>query len=118
MLTCSDDKLIKIWDWDDKWTLIQTFEGDKSTVLIKNSQNGTHPIIVLIDFLGHTHYVMQIAINPKDANSFATASLDETIKVWELNPPRHKFTLKGHTRGVLFITQIKYYRSKNLSSTS
>ena len=35
-------------------------------------------------FEGHTHYVMQIIINPKDNNQFASASLDRTIKV-------HKF---------------------------
>ena len=32
-------------------------------------------------FEGHTHYVMQICINPKDNNQFASASLDRTIKV-------------------------------------
>jgi len=47
---------IKLWDWDAQWALKQTF-------------------------VGHTHYVMQIAINPKDDNSFASASLDHTIKV-------------------------------------
>ncbi len=47
---------IKLWDWDAKWALKQTFEG-------------------------HIHYVMQIAINPKDNNTFATASLDRTVKV-------------------------------------
>jgi WD40 repeat protein len=47
---------IKLWDWDAKWALKQTFEG-------------------------HIHYVMQIAINPKDNNTFASASLDRTVKV-------------------------------------
>ena len=57
--TCSllaDDMLIKLWDWDKKWQCSQVFEG-------------------------HTHYVMQIVINPKDNNQFASASLDRTIKV-------------------------------------
>lgn len=48
--------LIKLWDWDKKWSCSQVFEG-------------------------HTHYVMQIVINPKDNNQFASASLDRTIKV-------------------------------------
>lgn len=48
--------LIKLWDWEKKWTCTQVFEG-------------------------HTHYVMQIVINPKDNNTFASASLDRTIKV-------------------------------------
>jgi len=50
---------IKLWDWNAQWTLKQTF-------------------------VGHTHYVMQIAINPKDDKSFASASLDHTIKVNKL----------------------------------
>lgn len=47
---------IKLWDWDKSWQLVQTFEG-------------------------HSHYVMQIVLNPKDTNTFASASLDRTIKV-------------------------------------
>lgn len=49
--------LIKLWDWDRKWLCSQVFEG-------------------------HTHYVMQIVINPRDTNQFASASLDRTIKVY------------------------------------
>ena len=32
-------------------------------------------------FEGHSHYVMQVALNPKDTNTFASASLDRTVKV-------------------------------------
>lgn len=35
MLTCSDDMLIKLWDWDKGWACTQIFEG-------------------------HSHYVMQV----------------------------------------------------------
>lgn len=52
----SDDLLIKLWNWDRSWACQQVFEG-------------------------HTHYVMQIVINPKDNNTFASASLDTTVKV-------------------------------------
>lgn len=75
ILTSSDDMLIKLWDWDNKWQLKQTFEG-------------------------HTHYVMQVIINPKDNNTFATASLDKTIKVWQFGSPTPNFTLEGHEKGV------------------
>ena len=47
---------IKLWNWEKNWACQQVFEG-------------------------HTHYVMQIVINPKDNNTFATASLDRTVKV-------------------------------------
>lgn len=56
----ADDMLIKLWDWEKKWSCSQVFEG-------------------------HTHYVMQIVINPKDNNQFASASLDRTIKVSALH---------------------------------
>ena len=48
--------LIKLWNWDKNWTCQQVFEG-------------------------HTHYVMEVRINPKDNNTFASASLDKTVKV-------------------------------------
>ncbi|XP_052081863.1 coatomer subunit beta'-like isoform X1 [Mytilus californianus] len=75
ILTSSDDMLIKLWDWEKKWTCTQVFEG-------------------------HTHYVMQIVVNPKDNNTFASASLDRTVKVWQLGSPTPNFTLEGHEKGV------------------
>lgn len=56
ILSSSDDMLIKLWDWEKSWYCTQIFEG-------------------------HSHYVMQVTINPKDTNTFASASLDRTIKV-------------------------------------
>lgn len=75
VLTSSDDMLIKLWDWEKKWACNQVFEG-------------------------HTHYVMQIVINPKDNNTFASASLDRTVKVWQLGSNSPNFTLEGHEKGV------------------
>ena len=56
VLSSSDDMLIKLWDWEKGWMCTQIFEG-------------------------HSHYVMQVTFNPKDTNTFASASLDRTIKV-------------------------------------
>jgi coatomer subunit beta' len=56
VLSSSDDMLIKLWDWDKGWACTQIFEG-------------------------HSHYVMQVAFNPKDNNTFASVSLDRTVKV-------------------------------------
>lgn len=56
VLTCSDDMSVKGWDWEKNWKQVAVFEG-------------------------HSNYVMGMALNPKDSNTFATASLDKTIKV-------------------------------------
>ncbi|KAH8260032.1 hypothetical protein KR026_001013 [Drosophila bipectinata] len=75
VLTSSDDMLIKLWNWEKMWACQRVFEG-------------------------HTHYVMQIVFNPKDNNTFASASLDRTVKVWQLGSNFANFTLEGHEKGV------------------
>lgn len=74
-ITCADDMLIKLWDWDKGFKNVQVFEG-------------------------HSHYVMQVLFNPKDSNTFASASLDRTVKVWSLGSPVPNLTLEGHEKGV------------------
>jgi len=75
VLSSSDDMTIKLWDWEKKWACTQTFEA-------------------------HTHYVMCVVFNPKDTNTFASASLDRTIKVWQIGATAPNFTLEGHEKGV------------------
>ncbi|KAM1061878.1 hypothetical protein ACFX14_026189 [Malus domestica] len=75
VLSSSDDMLIKLWDWEKGWICTQIFEG-------------------------HTHYVMQVTFNPKDTNTFASASLDHTVKIWNLVSPDPNFTLDAHSKGV------------------
>ena len=43
---------------------------------------------------------MAVLFNPKDANTFASCSLDRTIKVWQLGSNSPNFTLNGHEKGV------------------
>ena len=75
LITSSDDLTIKLWDWDKGMSLVHSLEG-------------------------HTHYIMQLAINPKDNNTFASASLDKTVKVWQLGSLTANFSLEGHEKGV------------------
>lgn len=92
LLSTSDDMTARLWDWEKgassggaasaggggsggSWALVQTFEG-------------------------HAHYCMQARFNPKDPSSFATASLDRSVKVWSLSSPSPNFSLEGHERGV------------------
>eukprot|EP00666_Eupelagonemidae_sp_cell4sb_P009731 gene9732-5705_t len=42
---------------------------------------------------------MAAAFNPKDPNTFATASLDRTVKVWDVNQWQCNYTLEGHQSG-------------------
>ncbi|KAI0465053.1 hypothetical protein LJB42_000271 [Komagataella kurtzmanii] len=82
VLTCSDDSKIKLWNWDHNWKLEQVFEG-------------------------HQHYVMSVAFNPKDPNTFASASLDRSVKIWSLGLSVPNFTLLAHeTKGVNYV---EYY---------
>ncbi|CAL5439531.1 unnamed protein product [Camellia sinensis] len=43
---------------------------------------------------------MQVTFNPKDTNTFASASLDCTIKIWNLGSADPNFTLDAHLKGV------------------
>ncbi|KIJ69714.1 hypothetical protein HYDPIDRAFT_120671 [Hydnomerulius pinastri MD-312] len=78
VLTGSDDMTIKAWDWDKQWKCIQVYEG-------------------------HTHYIMNITFNPKDANTFASACLDRTVKMWSLVSPHANFTMDAHDKGVNYV---------------
>lgn len=47
---------------------------------------------------------MGLAINPKDTNTFASACLDRTVKIWSLGSPHANFTLEAHeTKGVNYV---------------
>ncbi len=76
VLSSSDDMTVKLWDWEKDWECVQVFDGY------------------------HAHYVMMVKFNPKDTNTFASASLDRTIRVWGLGASTPHFLLEGHDKGV------------------
>ncbi|KAF9195876.1 hypothetical protein BGZ50_003137 [Haplosporangium sp. Z 11] len=78
VLSGSDDMTIRLWDWEKNWRCMQTFEG-------------------------HSYFVMCITINPKDTNTFASACVDGTVKVWSLGSSVANFTLDGHQNGVNWV---------------
>lgn len=45
---------------------------------------------------------MQIVLNPKDVNTFASASLDKTVKIWGVSTTTKtaNYSLVGHQAGV------------------
>mmetsp|Transcript_6275 Transcript_6275/g.9120 ORF Transcript_6275/g.9120 Transcript_6275/m.9120 type:complete len:846 (-) Transcript_6275:27-2564(-) len=71
ILTSSDDVKIKLWDWEAGWKMVRVFDG-------------------------HSHYIMQVVFSPKDPNIFASASLDKSIKVWNINKPLPNYSLEQH----------------------
>ena len=73
VLSCSDDQTVKMYDWEKNWSRINSYEE-------------------------HDHYIMQIAINPKDNMMFASASLDRTIKMWSITTKKTtaNYSLVGH----------------------
>lgn len=78
VFSCGDDDKIFMFDWDKSWERVNSYDD-------------------------HEHYVMQMAINPKDTNMFASASLDRTIKVWTIGvsgKTNANFSLVGHEAGV------------------
>ncbi|KAF8306767.1 coatomer protein [Clavulina sp. PMI_390] len=79
VLTGSDDMTIRAWDWEKGWKCVQVYEG-------------------------HTHFIMALAINPKDANTFASACLDRTVKVWSFGSSHPNFTLDAHEKGVNYVS--------------
>ncbi|KAJ3991040.1 coatomer protein [Lentinula boryana] len=87
VLTGSDDMTIKVWDWEKGWKNVQMYQG-------------------------HTHYIMNISFNPKDTNTFASACLDRTVKIWSISTisstsstssPQANFTLDAHEKGVNYV---------------
>ncbi|EGR29436.1 hypothetical protein IMG5_155860 [Ichthyophthirius multifiliis] len=85
ILSSSDDASIKMWDFENNFTLVRTFEG-------------------------HQHYVMMLNFNPRDSNIFASASIDKSIKVWNIMNNKPNFSLLGHEQGV---NCVDYHKGEN-----
>jgi coatomer subunit beta' len=79
LLSASDDMKVICWDMEYNFARRRVYED-------------------------HYHYVMQVKIHPKDTTMFASASLDRTIKVWNLEQEDASsplYTLQdGHNRGI------------------
>ncbi|OHT09924.1 Coatomer subunit beta'-3 [Tritrichomonas foetus] len=75
-LSCSDDNKAKL------------FRINNNKIVLERTYDG------------HQHFIMDIKLNPKDPSTFATASLDTTIKFWGLTTSPPRFTLSGHKSGV------------------
>lgn len=94
VLTASDDMTIRMWDWDSGWSMRR-------------------------EFVGHAHYVMSLAFNPKDTNTFASACLDRTVKIWSLDKSTPNQTIEAHeTKGVNYVDYYPHADKPYLITTS
>ncbi|KAM0917714.1 hypothetical protein ACQ4PT_009174 [Festuca glaucescens] len=75
LLSASVDKLIKLWNWEEDWTCIRTFKG-------------------------HTQSLEIVMFNPWNDNTFASVSLDCTIKIWDLKTQKCTQVIDGLQRGI------------------
>ncbi|KAF8119817.1 WD40-repeat-containing domain protein [Boletus edulis] len=92
MVTGSDDMTIKAWDWYKQWKCIQVCP------LFHRSAWYLSQV-----YEGHTHYIMNIAFNPKDANTFVSPCLDRTVKMWSLRSGTANSTMDAHDKGVNYV---------------
>ncbi len=83
IISSSDDTTIRIWDWDNNFNCLKVLDD-------------------------HTHYVMQMVLHPRDVNTLASASLDKSIKVWNIQSGNKAlYSLLGHQNG---INCLDYYK--------
>ncbi|MBW4516716.1 MAG: protein kinase [Timaviella obliquedivisa GSE-PSE-MK23-08B] len=68
------------------------FPGAKAAIASTTSR-------CLLTLTKHSSWVTSVAISP-NAKTFASSSLDDTIKIWNLHSGEELLTLRGHTRGV------------------
>lgn len=124
LLTAGDDLKIKIFNFHTTEKLAE-FEGHKD-FLRKVIYNPTNNYLIscsddktIIHWTGekgsfvkeqiwteHRHFVMDVRLNPHEEGLFASASLDGSIKLWNLKSSNSNGTLKGHKSGV---NAISYY---------
>jgi coatomer subunit beta' len=72
--------------------------SDDSEIILSSIENSS--LTIVRSFEGHDNSVMDVKFDPRDDGIFASASLDGSIKFWNLESSTAKFTLCGHSAGV------------------
>ncbi|BAZ17189.1 WD-repeat protein [Calothrix sp. NIES-4071] len=83
--TASDDRTTKLWDL--------------TASIGKNSENNLPTAICIKTLTGHTSGVYFVTFSP-DGSTLATASDDQTVRIWDVNTGECLKILTGHTNRV------------------
>jgi putative hemolysin len=82
----------------------QGTQRPEPVLLPKASEKGTPPhggtLIDCVTLRGHTDVVSSVCFSP-DGKRLASASRDQTVKVWDARTGQEQLTLQGHTAPVL-----------------
>ncbi len=72
---------------DGPHLLIGTESGTLVETVVKSGRGGALEMRIVRRYLGHTGGITSISISP-DQQRFATSSLDGTLRIWPLKPPK------------------------------
>lgn len=98
-LTGSGDMTIRAWDWEKGWK-----KSKHPGALPQCSGGGVADDDAERQiYEGHTHPIMNLTFNPKDPNTFASACLVRTVKMWSIGAPPANFTMDVHENGSNYV---------------
>ncbi len=130
IVSASDDQTIRIWNWQSR-TCISVLTGARHRLCSsppKTSQDTSRAGALLpfsrpgkkhgssgcersdrVAAAGHNHYVMCACFHPKD-DLVVSASLDQTVRVWDISGLRKKTVAPGG-EDVLRLPQVRARRT-------
>ncbi|WVZ53729.1 hypothetical protein U9M48_004634, partial [Paspalum notatum var. saurae] len=95
VLSASDDRVIKLWDWDNGWVCAREFRGHSGPVLqVKFNPKDTDTFASVSNLLGATE------TGGSASNLMDSADEHANIKIWTISSSRHIEDLRGRFSAV------------------
>ncbi|CEF66985.1 Platelet-activating factor acetylhydrolase IB subunit alpha [Strongyloides ratti] len=112
LVSCSSDVSIKVWDFTGNYECLKTLKGHDADILtvacLTNSDHilsGSRDRTIkmwelasgycIFNFCGHEDWIRMIRVSP-DGLSFASASNDKTVRVWNIQTRQVRSILSEH----------------------